>query len=168
MSADEGEFSIEAIFFSGIHNFCGQQSLEIYPDAWEKGILGLSLDSPPPGVLYDLLRQCPCLHFPGHGASRFTETRFPFFPLRKTIRPALSNHRRVFLALWQKCNVQNVIISALKFLAAPFNMKLWLMDVHGGKGKPGPASLSAACLLCSDVGTRPGRKAQKHTDRGSP
>lgn len=49
MFADEGEFSTEAIFFPGIHNFCGQQSLEIYPDAWEKGILGLSLDSPPPG-----------------------------------------------------------------------------------------------------------------------
>lgn len=87
------EATAPPVFLSGIHNLCEHRSLEIFPGAQEKRVLGLSLESPPPGILYNQLQQFPCLHFPGHGASRFTETRIPFFPLRKTIRPALSNHQ---------------------------------------------------------------------------
>lgn len=57
-STDQGEFSMEATVPSGflpalLRHLCGHPSLEIFPDAWEKGVLGLSLDSPLPGVLYD-------------------------------------------------------------------------------------------------------------------
>lgn len=126
----------------GIQNLRGHQSLGC--------ILGLSLSFSFPR---DALQPAPiisCLHFPGHRASRLRETRIPFFPLRKTIRPALSNHQKDIFSSWQKCNVQNVIILALKFLTAPFNMKLWLMDVLGGSRKTQPMSLPAVGVLCSE------------------